>query len=379
MKKIHYLLALVALAFTACQKQPYIAPTTPLTKTGAVSFTLQSSDYQLLPGSVYASKTFSFYSTADAYNYIPAILTAKESADLNNGSTAAITYTLAPQVPQVKVADSLYSDIAYTVTAADYTAVTGNNYGDFEASDVAKFLAYKYPAPVANQLAVITYELYTGVDVKTTSSFLYLNNNWVPAYTVTPAEYTEVGEGKYDELTSSDVSKLPGYFNFFLKNDITIADTAKAGDIEYVSYNFYGTDKKDYQKVMALAFDGTNWNTRIASSLVTANFKLTNKVWTPVLPVPTFYHTLTPADITLIANSNFSTAALRSNLGKYGDFESGWSTTDLDGAFELVLTTDYPNPQTGANYIVTYLAYNGGDTATNITFTYSGTAFVPAQ
>ncbi len=379
MKKIHYLLALLALAFTACQKQPYIAPTTPLTKTGAVSFTLQQSDYQLLPKTVYASSSFSFYTTADAYNYIPTILKSKESADLNNGSTAAITYTLAPPLPQVKVADSLFSDIAYTVTAADYTAVTGNNFGDFEASDLPKFLAYKYPAPVANQLAVITYELYTGVDTKTTSSFLYLNNNWIQAYTLTPAQYASVGEGKFNELTSGDLSKMPGYFNFFLKNDITIADTVKAGDIKYVSYNFFGTDKKDYQKIMALAFDGTNWNTSISASQVTANFKKTNNVWTPVLPVPTFYHTLTAADITLIANSNFGTAALRSNLGKYGDFETGWSTADLNGAFELVLTTDYPNPQTGANYIVTYLAYNGGDTATNVTFTYNGTAFVPAQ
>jgi len=92
MKKIYYLLALLTMAFTACQKQP-VVPVSSLTKTAALTFTLAPADYQLLPSTAYPYLSFSFNSTADADNYIPMILNAKESAQLNNGSTASVTYT----------------------------------------------------------------------------------------------------------------------------------------------------------------------------------------------------------------------------------------------------------------------------------------------
>jgi len=370
MKKIYYLLALLPLAFSACQKQPVVPLAAPLTKTADLTLTLAPADYQLLPSSAYPSTTLSFNSTTDADTYIPMILAAKESPRLNDKSTATVTYTLA--APSLKVADSLYSDVIYTVTSADYFAVTGNHYGDFSANDVLNFLTYKYPSPVANQLAVITYVLYTGTDNTVTNSFLYLNGSWIKIYQVTPAQYTLVGEGKYDQFTAADVSKLPGYFNFFLKNDITIADTAKAGDVDYVSYSYYASG--NYQKVLALTYDGSNWG--IMSTQATGSFLKTNGAWAAVLPVPTITHTITSADVTLIANSTVGTSGERSNLGKYGDF-SNWPTADLDAAFILVLTTDYPNPVAGDNYNVVYLNYTGGaDVPTTLTFQWSGTAWV---
>jgi hypothetical protein len=370
MKKIYYLLALLPLAFTACQKEPLV-PANSLTKTGTLTFTLAPADYQLLPSSDYPYSSNNFNSISDANLYIPMILTAKESSLLNNGSTATVTYALAPA--SLKVADSLYSDVAYTVTSADYFAVTGNHYGDFSASDVLNFLAYKYPAAVANQLAVISYTLYTGVDTPVVNSFLYLNGAWILIYQVTPAQYTLVGEGKYDQFTAADVSKLPGYFNFFLKNDITIADTARANDVEYVSYGYYASG--NYQKVLALTYDGNNWGA--ISVQVTGSFLKKGGAWTPVLPVPTINHTLTAADVALIAASNVAPSTLLSNLGKYGDFETSWTTAELDAAFILVLTTDYPTPVVGDNYVITYLLYTGGaDVPTQLTFQYSGTAWV---
>jgi hypothetical protein len=230
MKKIYFLMAIAIIAFASCQKQPYITPTTTLTKTAALTFTLAPADYALLPSSAYPATSNNFKSTTDADNFIPMILAAKESAQLNNGSTATVTYTLAPA--NLTVADSVYSHVFYTVTSADYFAVTGNHYGDFSPSNVLAFLAYKYPTPVTNQLAVISYTLYSGgADQSVVNSFLYLHGTWTQIYQVTPAEYTEAGEGKYDQFTATDLSKLPGEFNFFLKNDIIIADTAKAGDI----------------------------------------------------------------------------------------------------------------------------------------------------
>jgi len=368
MKKIYYLLALIAFAFTACQKQPLV-PLAPLTKTAALTLTLAPADYQLLPSADYPHSSLSFNSTTDANTFIPLILAAKESAQLNDGSTATVTYTIAP--PSLKVADSVYEHLTYTVTAADYKAVTGNNYGDFSSLDVLNFLAYKYPSPVANQLAIISYVLYTGSDNSVVNSFLYIHGAWMKIYQVTPAEYTAAGEGKYDQFTAADLSSLPGYFNFFLKNDITIADTAKAGDVEYVSYSYYANN--DYQKVLALTYDGSNWG--VISTQATGSFLKKNGTWSAVLPTPTITHALTKDDITLIVNSTAGTSAERTNLGKYGDFSS-WAAADLDAAFIIVLTADYPTPATGTNYDVVYLNYTGGaDVPTTIVFQWSGTTW----
>jgi hypothetical protein len=119
MKKIFYLLAVLSIAFTACQKQPYVAPTTSLVKTEKVdlTLTLASADYSLLPSGAYPTTSDEFNSTTDANNFIPQILAAKEPAYVANGSSATVTYTLAPA--SLKVADSLASDVAYTVTATD--------------------------------------------------------------------------------------------------------------------------------------------------------------------------------------------------------------------------------------------------------------------
>jgi hypothetical protein len=374
MKKIYYLFALFLLAFMACQKQPYVAPTTSLVKTQtlALTFTLAPADYQLLPSTAYPATSDNFNTVADADNYIAQILAAKEPSYAANGSTALVTYNLAPA--SVTVADSLYSDVAYTVTPADYTA-TGSNYGDYTPSGVLGFLAYKYPTPVANQLAVITYVLYTGSDNTVTNSFMYINGAWQKIYQISAAQYAAVGDGTYNNFSSGEISKLPGYFNFFLKSDVTIADTVKANDVEYVSYQIY--QGKTYQKVLALTYDGNNWG--VISIQKTASFTKTNGAWVAMVPIPVITHTLTAADVTLIANSNIGTSAERTNLGKYGDF-SNWAAADLNAAMILVLTTDYTSPATKTNYNVIYLNYTGGsDIPTTLTFQWSGTAWVAQQ
>jgi len=372
MKKILYLSALLALAFTACQKQPNLVPSSYVKK--GMALTLQPADYQLLSSKIYAYSTFSFLNIPDANTYIPMILNARDP-QLGDGSTAAVTFNLTPSIAP---ADSVYSDITYTVTSADYFAVTGNHYGDFSASDVLNFLAYKYPNPVPNQLAIITYVLYTGSDNTVTNSFLYINGGWIKIYQVTPAQYASVGDGKYDQFSSSDIGKTPGYFNFFLKNDITIADTVKANDIAYVSYSYYGGG--NYQRVLALTYDGTNWTT--AGGTATRAYVKSSGSW---IPDPTVYYTLKTADTKLIGNPNgtnnqsIGTSAERANLYQYGDF-SGWAVADLDNAIILVLTTDFPSPKVNVNYVVTYLNYTGGtDVPTQLIFYYNGTAWVARQ
>lgn len=364
MKKIYYLLALAVMSFTACQKQPNLAPTSYVK---SMNLTLAASDYQLLPSSDYAHNALGFYSYADANSFIPVILGARDP-QLGNGSKANVTFNLL--TPNVVLPDSAYADLTYTVTSADYTAA-GSKYGDFSPSEVLSFLASKYPSPQPNQLVILSYVLYAGgKDTNVTNSFLYVNGAWTLIYQVTPAEYTEAGEGKYDQFEASDNPHLLSYFNYFLKSDPTIADTVQAGDIEYISYSWYASG--NYQRVQALTYDGNNWSIR--STPATLPFIKSGGAWTSNGSI---YHTLTSSDVALIAASNVAPASLLSNLGKYGDFETSWTTAELDAAFILVLQTDYPSPKTNTNYVITYLLYTGGaDVPTQATFQYNGSAWV---
>jgi hypothetical protein len=385
MKKLYYLLALVTMAFTACQKQP-VVPVPSLTNTATLTFTLAQSDYQLLPSTAYPHSSFSFQSSADADNYIPTILNAKYSK-LNNKSTASVTYTLAaPSISAapITVADSLFKDVAYTVSTADYAAVTGGTFKDLSAAQVISFLKYKYPTPKPNQLAVISYTFYTGSDASVINSFLYLNGAWKKIYQISPAQYTALNLGSAD-FSASDLPNLPAYFNTFLKADPSIIDTVKTSDIIYVSYKYFVSSANTFQRVAALIYDGNNFLTTTYTPTpvqATGSYLKTNGTWNAVAPVPTVNYTLTAADIKLIGSptGTIGTVSQRANLTSFSDFESSWASADLNSAMILVLTTDFPTPQVNVLYKVTYSAYvNSADVPTIRSFIYNGTAWVAQQ
>jgi hypothetical protein len=122
MKKIYYLFAFGILTLTACQKEPALHSVLP-SEEKSLTITLQKSDYAYITG--YPSSTLTIDDITDAQKYIPEILNA-EYANLDNGSTAAVTYTQSA-LYFVPAADSLYSDVAYTLTASDYLLLPGNN------------------------------------------------------------------------------------------------------------------------------------------------------------------------------------------------------------------------------------------------------------
>lgn len=374
MKKIYHLftLAVIAVAFTACHpldntykkldENP--VPAKPTT----INYTLTAVDYKLLPSSVNPNKNGNFASNDEANQYVPTILNLKYPTAAD-GSNANISYTIATPTTQVKVADSLFTDVAYTLVDADYN----NSFHDFSDAQVLAWLPTKYTAPVNNQEALLTFTYYlNGVTSTQTFAFLYLNGTWKKAYTITPAQYTALGKGgTFNDFSSSDNANLVSYFNTLLKADLAVAATAKVGDVKYVSFKYFAT--KNYQRILTLQYDGTNWTTGNVATTGSATFVKSKGAWAGD---PTVYHTLTAADITLIANSSIGAAADRTALAKYGDFESTWSSADLKSAMILVLTTDYPNPTPSINYKVTYLAYSGGDVATTLTFQWDGTKWV---
>ncbi len=378
MKKIYHLFTLAALAavFTSCH---------PLDKTyksldglgkpaQTLNYTLQASDYTLLPSTVAAYKSLSFATSTDANTNIPTILNYK-FFDYGDGSNANITYNVtAPG--SIKLADSVSKDVNYTLTNADYLLLPGNKYTDFTIAQTLSWLPYKYPSAVANQEAVLTFNYYNSTTTVQTFAFLYLNGAWQQIYLLSAAQYVAVGRGGYNEFTSADDATLISYLNAILKADLSVSLTAKTGQIEYVSFLYYSATKVTSQRVIPLVFDGTNWGT--ANTTATLPFAKSSGKW---IADPTVYYTLTTADTKLIGNptgtnnQTIGTTAERANLYQYGDF-SGWAQTDIQNALILVLTTDFPNPKVNVDYKVTYLLYSGGkDVPTVVPFIYNGTSW----
>jgi len=375
MKKIYYLFTWmsIAIAFVSCKplSKTYNAldgmPKTPKTLT----YTLQAADYALLPTTVPANKALGFTSVADANANIPTILNYK-FFDYPDGSNGNITYTSTPVT--VKLADSVLKDVAYTLTKADYLLLPNNTFTDFSSTQILTWLPYKYPNPIANQLAVLTFTYYNPPTTATaTFSYLYLNGAWQQIYMITPAQYTSVGRGGYNQFTSADDASLNSYLNAILKADVALSATAKVGDVTYVSFNYYNSAKATDQRVLPLVYNGTNW---ITTSLTynTLTFVKSSGNW---IQDPTVYYTLNKADLTLIGNSAIGTSANRTDLVKYGDWETSWTTADIQSAIILVLNADFPKPKLNINYKVTYLYYTGGaDVPTVAIFQNNGTAWV---
>lgn len=377
MKKIYSLIAFMAVILTACQKQPNVSPAT---YTKAMSLTLAQADYKLLDTSKYPSKSYNFKSIADANTYIPQILNAKEP-QLGNGSTAIVTFTLAPL--SITLADSTNAKTAYTLTKDDYTLLPGNTYTDFSTAQILSWLPYKYTSPVANQLAVLSYNYYESgatpsAGVPATDAFLYLNGAWQKIYHVSAGQYASVGRGTNNWFIASDISSsttIPSYINTFLKADPLVSTTVKTGDVKYVNYRYLTT----YQKVIALTYNGTAWVTNATQS--TASFLKNNGTW---IPDPTVYLTLSSADYSFIGTTSAGTAAARANVAQYKDFNISattdatyWSDTDLNNAFIALLANKYTSPIKDQIFNVTYAVYKFG-VISNVTktFTYNGSAFV---
>lgn len=368
MKKIYYLFAFVAALFVLASCHPmdntYKKLDDAPVPAQTITYSLVTSDYGLLDTTVYAHFTHSFKTQADAKLYIPTILNSKYR-QAGTGSNANVSFAT-----QIILADSVYKDISYTLTDADYLLLPNNKFTDFSSSQILNWLPYKYPSPVDNQLAVLTFNYYNGATTVQTFSYLYLGGSWQQIYMITPAQYASAGHGGYNQFSSTDDASLVGYLNAILKADIGVTVTAKSGDVKYVSFNYYNSGKKiTSQRVLILIYNGTNWVMTGASTL---GFIKNNSGW---VPDPTVYYTLNSADTKLIAASTIGTDAQRADLGKYGDF-SGWAAADLQKAIILVLTTDFKSPTPNVNYKITYLNYTGSDVPTVITFQWNGTAWV---
>jgi len=392
MKKILYFLAFGILALSACQKNQDLHPTAVVKVVPVptvASITLGATDYAHLSPSTPASTQQFFHGTTDAFANIPTILT-QEYPTAADKSQITVTYATSPVVPAYfKPVDSLYSHDAYTLTAADYN----NSFNDFSAAQFTTWFNGKYNSvsapPVDHQETVLTFTYYDGVSTYTTTqSYVYLNGAWVKAYVVTPAQYVSVNRtSNYFGSADNNLVTLANYFNTFLKNDPTIVATAKVGDVQYVSYKYFVSAANTYERVLPMAFDGTNW---VASNTIATNlFTLSGGVWTGQLD-NTVYYTLVKADYTAVgaiaAAAPISAGATAiTNMVNNADFTlnsatstSRWSDAQIANGIILgVLTPKYaPNaatvPSANQKFVITFSGYSQYTSGETYTFIYNG-------
>lgn len=390
MKKILYnilLLTAISAVFSACHPLnetyeklgPLPVPTVPVLPAQSLTLTLAAADYTTLDTGNYAYKSKYFKTKDDAAVSIPTIL-AKKYANYADKSSATVTYATAPIT--VKLADSTFNTVAYTlVNPDDYLLVPGNTFIDFSASQILKWLGIKYPNAAPNQLAVLTFIYFeSGSTATVTQSFLFLNGAWQKIYTISPAQYASVGKGgTNNDFSSGDAALLPTYFNTFLKADPAVSVTAKVGDVRYISYKYFGGGT--FQRVMPLTFDGANWTTTsLPQSLV---FAKTSGTW---IADNTISYTLVTADYTTISNiPDVAAADAITNLKAHGNFSqqggstAAWTDDQINAGIAVILKAKYPGAVVDQKFVVTISVYNGSATV-NLTHTlkYDGTNFVKA-
>lgn len=396
MKKIFNLIAVlaVALSFTACHPldnsaykelgdlpSPVIPPTVV---TGTL--TLATADYGLLPATNYARTSLYFRTLDDAKASIPTILAAKYPTYANR-SSVTVTYSNVP--PTVTPADSVFANIAYTLQPADYTLNGGTTtFTNFSASQIITWLGIKYPAAVANQLAVITFNYFEAGATTTgvTQSFLYLNGAWTKLYYITNAQFASIGKGgTNNNFATADNASIPAYLNAFLKADPSVMFNAKAGDVRYVSYKHFKNATTNptvaavtSQRVAVLTYDGSNWVTTPFPAAPLA-FAKNNGVW---VADNTVNYTLTRPNHVAIADYNTgATAAAIANLRSFGNFSlsggTAWTDAQVTTGIALFLKANYTTAVAAQKFVISYLAYNGTATVSQTkTFTYNGTDFV---
>lgn len=370
-------IAAIAVAFSSCRPMDdtykALGPVSVTPQNFAI--TLSTTDYGLLPTGNYAKTSLSFKTKDDASASIPLILGSKYPG-YKDKSSVAVTYATSPAT--IKLADSVFNDVAYTLTDADYLLLPGNTFKDFSASQILKWLPYKYPDPAANTLALLTFNYYeNGVTAPATQSFLFMNGAWTKIYTISPAQYNSIGKGgTFNDFSSSDAANLPSYFNNLLKADLAVSSTAKIGDVQYVSYKYFGS--ANFQRVLPLTYNGSNWTT--TANTATLTFAISSGTW---IADNTVYYTLGSADYSYIAGlSNVGTADQRADLGKYGDFTltgngtNVWADADVKAAIIAVIKHLYITPAVNQKFVMTYKAYNGATVTQSKTFQYDGTTFI---
>ncbi|MBC5775467.1 hypothetical protein H8S95_15420 [Pontibacter sp. KCTC 32443] len=379
MKKLVYLLSSLMLVFTACDPMEDVYEELDKAKTSdkvTVSTELKKADYEVYSKDAtvpHVAKNLYFVNEDEAAALIPAILD-KNYPHLGNGASVNVTYNVL-SYPQYNNTTSIAARV--TVSNAEYTAM-GKLTSNFTAeSDIATYLATKYPTPQERQLVALTYKMSDANGTVTTQkdSFFYLNGAWKNIYHVSDAEYTATGNGQFRNFDSNSDALLTNYFNQFLTNYYTNNNLiVRKGIVEYVSFTYY-TGSATVQRLRIMVYDGSKW-VEAATAVEKASLKFKKKanVWEPDLSIPYAFVTADYAWIGDDANG-FGTELNRKNLRDFGNFYQSnpnstnyWSDEQIAAAIAARLDVLFPNAEVEQKYEVSFAAYKGGNITRTMVF-----------
>jgi hypothetical protein len=379
MKKILYLLSSLMLVFTACDPMEEVYneldELKDKTDKSVMTLTLAPADYSTFKSAApLVATNLAFSSEDQAIELIPNLLATKYGY-LGDGAQALVTLRKSVY-PGLNNTTSASARV--TVSSADYTAIGKTSSNFTSTSDIDTYLNYKYPTPTERQLVALTYKI-TGADgtvVTEKDSFFFLDGSWKNIYHVSDAEYTSTGNGKYKNFDANSDPYLVSYFNQFLKNHYTNNNLiTRVGDIEYVSYTYFGGGTN--QRLATMLFDGTNWIEAVSQFEVsTLKFKKKDGKWNVDLTVS---YTLVNADYEWIgrdnASPNYGTEESRSNLVRFRSYYTQtvgdtryWSQEEINKSLVALIKHLYPNPKEGVKYQLFYKIYDGTTKTVPVTF-----------
>ncbi|MFK8058922.1 MAG: hypothetical protein AB8B78_02420 [Polaribacter sp.] len=318
MKKIVYLFASLMLVFASCNSVDDLdAELEARTKldgiVGDVTYKFTPEDYttKKSEGGFFEFSNEYFTSIEDVETMMPAFISRKfpalgakftEDGKIAVKSLAVVTYNLKNAVDVEN----------YTLTAADYTAInltSLNSSADFNKALKSKF---------------------AGVDPGTIVELTYKTDPPVTNYTLNNADYTLVGNGRFNNFDirtgkgeeTVDARRLK--IQTILLNNFP---TAKIGDIYKVTYAAFNDAFETVNLDLDVVFEG--------DSRVT-NYKLTD------------------ADFALVGNGQFNNFDIRA--GKPEE-----TIESRRAKIETIITKNFPNAANNSIFNVTYAVWVPGD------------------
>ncbi len=341
MKKVFYLLTVIALVFTSCNPMEEIYTEIDAQEEaiiGDIVFTMETADYERT-GDADVETNEAFMSYAQAEMLIPAVLADKYPV-WGKGSSAIVTFAY-------DRLNSVINEVAYEVTNDDYTVLLGNsfpNFGRNHTEEAKAFLKIKYPDAVRGDLVELTYKYYNGGINNVVAKFVY-TDEWLAPQELVSADYTAMGQ-RYPNFSNFDDAafKIGVYLGTLPENTY-----AQAGDIKNILYTYTYIDAamlRQFEDVItSYTYDGAQWNT-IPNTI---KFGHNGTVWEKD---NTIKYTLTNDDYALIGNDRYNNFDVR--VG------SDDETVEARLAkINTILLNNFPADAEGQKYIVSYNIYNG--------------------
>ena len=356
MKKIIYLLSLIALAFTACDPMEDTYNELDKADSGKgydLEVSLTSADYSLLkgvPGAGNITKNNYFNHIDSVKAFVPIIL-SKKYPQLNGRSAALVTYDYYNAI-------KINQTASFTLIASDYTAI-GINFPNLSSeAQIINAVRYKYPNPAQFDVVTLTYDYRaSGVTTTQTSRLVYVGDAWYIAFVPTVDDYKALGQSftNFDNQTTAKTNFGIYFGRLFPYN--------KAGDTRAAIYTYTFSDagvRKYVDNLLILKYDGSKWIATEDVIKQTLQFGYDKGQW---VPDNTLKYTLITSDYTNIAKS-VTDAVAKSSITQYGNFDKKlFSNDDIIKYIGAQIKVLFPSAEVGQKYMVTYKTFNPSGTA----------------